>query len=206
MPTVDLLPEKQRADLKHRRTLPKLFVAVVASVVAAGGVYLAGSIPEQAGMDRLAAAEETGVELLAELSAQSGTKVTQDDAKALEEALNGIAPGEVEFAGVANELTDRLPAGMQITSFEGALVSAQAQSPSSGSSCVPEAATMTIALSGTDLSQSASYAESLESVPGFSCVMSTQVSRNQSADETNVTMQIALSADAFTNRHSEGIA
>lgn len=212
-PRVDLLPKRQRAELQHERTMPKLLLAIVCSAVLAGLIWAAGMLPGQFADQRLAAAEAESSRLVAELGELSEVSAAVDDLSVLSAARTRLAANEVLFASVHEEVTAAMPGGVALTRFSGVLagmgaesVAEDAESAESGidlgTLCIAESATVTVVATVGDEAQAAAFIDALADLTGFGCVVGTSFGFE---DETrSLTVQIALGPDALAERFAGG--
>lgn len=110
---------------------------------------------------------------------------------------------EVIFAALAEEVAELLPDGLDVTGFEGSLVSAETPEQTLGTLCTADAATITVVVAGPDLSNTPNYTQFLESVTGFTCILATQIEHEEQDTISSVTLKLALDEEALAQRFVE---
>lgn len=210
IPSVDLLPDAQRAALKHDRTMPKLLLAIFLSAVVAGGIWMAGTWPTGVANARLADAETESHTLMAQIAEHADEQQALSTVQKLSQAREELTATEVLYAEVFDEVDDALPSGVTIRGF-----TAQIASPDIAESgnnlgldlnplCVSSNATITILFVSENLGPAPSFVRDLEEVTGFECIVGTKIEDNDGAQA--VTVQFALGGDALSGRFSEETA
>lgn len=208
-PSVDLLPDAQRAALLHDRTMPKLLLAIVLSAVVAGLIWAAGTLPVGAADAKLASAEADSQELIAQIAGHSDEQQTLSAVNKLSQAREQLTADEVLFIEVLDEIDDALPSGATIETYTGQLLAPGAEGASGDLGldlnplCVADTATITVKFAGDDLGPAPVFARNLEKVTGLSCIVGTKIEQEQDGDPQKVTVQFALGEDALAHRFSE---
>lgn len=210
-PSVDLLPQQQRAELQHERTMPKLLLAIVGSGIVAGLIWAGGMLPGYLADRALEAAGADSQQLAAELEGLSEVGQTVRDLSALGGARMQLTANEVLFMPVRDEIVARLPGGAALTSFAGALAGDEAAAGESGGDeatvelgplCVAETATVTFRLSVGSDSDVPAFLDSLADVTGYGCAVSTAIESDDGF--RTVTVQLALGPEALSGRFAGG--
>lgn len=215
-PSVDLLPRRQRAELLHERTLPKLLLAIIVSGVAAALIWAAGMVPVHFADERLAAQEAGSQELLEKIAALGDVQTTTNDLERLAGQLQELGAGEVLFMELRDAVLSRLPEGSRMSSFSAELTAAEAAADSSfGGLCGGGVATLTfdVVTSGetSRLGIVSDLLDALAGVDGYLCAGFTESSTTVADGDggtatTTTTMQLVVDETALAGRFAEGKA
>ena len=208
-PRADLLPESQRAERRHRQTMPKLLLAIVLSAALAGAIWAAGFVPVFFANQRLAGVQADSADLTAQLAAFSEVQSSLNAVNSLSTERQNLAAGEVLFVELLDEINAVLPDGVTILRYTG-LVATDDESADPGDLaldlnplCVAESATLTVQSGGPDLGPQPTLIRALEGVTGFSCVVGTKIEVAEPGGPQRVTVQLALDAEALALRFEE---
>lgn len=116
-PSVDLLPKRERAELLHERTMPKLLLAVIGSAVLGGLIWSVGMFPVQWAKQALAESEAESTGLLEELSQYGQVQNLQSFVTTLKQQRQSLTASEVLYIEQFDAVQTLLPAGVAITAF-----------------------------------------------------------------------------------------
>lgn len=209
-PRVDLLPDAQRAERRHRETLPTLLLAVVMSAVVAAAIWAGGAAVVFMANQRLAAEEAESANLTAQIAQFVDEQSTLGMVGSLSTQRTALSADEVLFADFLDEIAAALPKGATITQYTGQLVASgdEAGPGDTGSLdlsplCVADSATLTVTFEGKNLEPAAQSLASLEKIPGVKCVVGTKITADGQDAPQTVTAQIALADDARSGRFEE---
>ncbi|MGK0721161.1 hypothetical protein [Leucobacter sp. W1478] len=174
-PRVNLLPEKQRAEQRHEQTLPKLLLALVASGVVAGLIFVAGTIPVTLANQELAAVEAESQSLNVEIASFG-------KAQEMLAAVGGrssdrlvITETEVLFMSLRDQLLAIVPEGSTIVRFAAALPGSEADAaaePAVAEACAATGSSLdlTLATPGEGgLTAAAAFLERAGMLDGLVC-------------------------------------
>lgn len=205
-PLVDLLPDRQRAELLHERTMPKLLLAIVLSGLLAGFVWAGGLIPGYFAARELAAAEAESAALIEKTESLSEVGRAVQDLATLGAARAQLTSSEVLFAEVHDEVVAALPEGAVMRRFTGTLASAEdaaepatedGAEPSLSTVCPAETATVTVEVSLPTATDVADFIDRLAALTGHRCAVSNE---REDVDGGVYTVLIALGPDALADR------
>lgn len=209
VPSANLLPAAQRAELKHEQTMPKLLLAIVLSAALAGLIWAAGIFPVTLAKERLASINAESSDLVEQISQHADEQVTLSTVNKLDMARGELAAGEVLFIEVLDEVEEATPDGVEIDEFSGQLGAPGTEGAASGDAldlnplCVADYATITVKFFGSDLGPAPEFARNLESITGFQCIVGTSVTIEERGGPQIITVQIALGEDALSERFAE---
>ena len=173
-PRVNLLPERQLAELRHRATVPKLWLALLASALVAAALWGIGTLP-------VLQAEREFAAVTAESEALRAEAEQYGDAQLLLTEIGGrlsdrvtLTETEVLFMALRDDLLRRLPAGSVMTEYA---ASVPGDEPDAGSEqaetgCVGSGASVALTLTTVGpagLSAAAGFLAAAERLSGFSC-------------------------------------
>lgn len=208
VPHVDLLPDAQRAELLHERTMPKLLLAIVISAVVAGLIWAAGMYPVNLAKEKLAAADAESAELIAQIAAHSEEQQGLNAVNKLSAARSELTADEVLFAEVLEEIDLELPDDVVIEGFTGQILTPGEEGAPNDEDfgldlnplCVADTATITVKFRGPDLGPAPDFARDLEAVTGFQCIVGTKIKIEEDGGPQLTTVQFALGEEALSGR------
>lgn len=212
-PRVDLLPDAQRAEIRHERTLPKLLLALVASGIVAALIWVAGSIPVVLAGQELARLEAESKVLQTEVT---GLKSAQDMLQAVgSRSLDreSLTSQEVLFMELRDQILAQVPAGSTIVRFVAALplVAEEGAAPAAeGIDCVANGATVTVTIStpgdSEGLTRAAQLIDGSRTIEGYLCatVIDSRVETVEEAPVTNTQVQLVFDELVHAGRFTEG--
>lgn len=209
MPKVDLLPEAQRAERRHRQLVPKLIAAVIVSAVVAAGIWAAGILPVMAANQRLATAEAESTALLTQIAQFTDEQEKLGAVSKITGERISIAAGEVLFIEVLDQIDGVLPKSSTIVGYTGRLEVEGAPSVDEALGvdlnplCTGGVATVTVTIEGENLAASPAFIGKLGELEGVQCLASTKIEAQTSEDPQKLTVQLALNEDALANRFVE---
>lgn len=206
-PRVDLLPSKQRKDLVHERTMPKLLFAIVASAVVAGLIWAAGLLPVQYANQRAADAATASQEALTELASFAELQGAQIGISLLSAERVELVRDEVLFMNVWDSVLTALPSDVSLSTFTAELAGAEGAADTSlGGLCLNGIATFTFSVNAPDMVPAADLLDSLEGVEGYLCasVIDAVSSGDGASALTTVLVRLVVGEDARANRFAEG--
>jgi len=209
-PRADLLPEAQRAERKHRQTMPKLLLSIVLSAALAAVIWAGGMVPVLLANQRLAALQTESSELIAQLAAHADVQQSLNTVSNLSAERKSLAAEEVLFIPLLDEIEGLLPSDVLIVRYTGQLASATETELTSTDMvvdlnplCTADSAALTVEFFGPDLGPAPAFISGLEGVTGFKCVVATQIEEKQPGGPQFVTVQLALDAEALAQRFEE---
>ncbi len=209
-PRVDLLPEAQRAERRHRQTLPRLLLAIVASAAVAALLWFSGLAQVMLASQRLVAATAEEADLTAQLAQFAEEQTLIGSVDTLTHERRTLSASEVLFIDVFDEIDGRLPGGVALIRFTGALAGEGAASSAGELAgldlnplCVPDVASVTATFNGPDLAQAPAFLRDLEQLTGFKCIVATKIAASEERGGQDITVQIALTDEALAQRFEE---
>lgn len=200
VPRADLLPMRQRAELVHERTMPKLLLAIVASAVVAGLLFLLGTLPVFLVNERLAEAEQESTALLEELASHSETQNFKQNSEAIAAQIVPLTQHEVHFSSEFAKVQSVLPEGASLAGLRGELtVDAAAET----SLCAPGTALITLTVLAPTLVTTADLISALQEVEGSTCAEAIHVVE-ASEGMNSSTVLLVLDDSVKVQRFSDG--
>lgn len=213
-PRVSLLPEKQRAEQVHEKTLPKLLLALVLSGVVAGAIWAAGSLPVILANQELLAVEAQSQALLTEISsyadAQQALSAVGDRSSDREQ----ITQTEVLFMDLRDQIVAKVPAGSSLvfisTALPGTLESA-GEAPAAEGSCAATGASVTLTLStpggSNGLVAAAALLDGVSELSGFACgfVVDSRVLGDADVTVAETQLRFSFTEEIRALRFAEGV-
>lgn len=168
-PRADLLPKRQRQELNHERTLPKLLLAIIASAAVSGLIWYAGSVPVSFADAKLLETQSETAQLTAELETYSELQTTIRGINARSDELQVLTSEEVFYIDLLDAVKSKLPAESEISSFSGQLIVADEASTTAGSFCTEGAVQVLLTIHTPTRVSAAELIEALSDIEGFVC-------------------------------------
>lgn len=211
LPSVDLLPDAQRAEKQHEATLPKLLLTLVASAVVAGLIWAGGMIPVFTAQQELSQANARSAALSAEMETYSEARDLLQGVGSRETDRQVLTADEVMFIDLRDEIAASLPDGTTLTTYEAALPGGDAATEGDlGGACLPTGATATVTLAAPGdsdgLARAARFIDGVRNLDGFECgtmIGATVLSAGDSVT-TEVQVRFVFNETVRANRFVEG--
>lgn len=212
VPTVDLLPDRQRAERRHEETLPKLLIALIASAVVAGIIWAVGMVPvyfAQQESDRLAAESQA---LTAEIASYEEAQALLQAVGSRESDRRALTADEVFFAELRDEALDKLPGGTSFVRFITQLPgSAGDAAYMAEPECLATGAVATITIATADtapLDRAAEFIESVREIDGFLCgsVIDSTLRHEGETRITEVQVRVTFDDTVRSQRYADNAA
>lgn len=212
-PRVDLLPDAQRAEIRHEQTLPKLLLALVVSGVIAAVIWGVGMIPVMFAQQELAQVQSESAQLTSEIA---GFADAQDRLQAVGSRSSdrqALTASEVLFMELRDEILARVPEGSAIVRFAAALPGVAddgsgAAPTATTSECVASGATVTITISSPadGLARAAQVIENSRTIEGFVCatVIDSRTLSDETASVTETQVELVFDEAVRALRFAEG--
>lgn len=212
-PRVDLLPDAQRAELQHERTLPKLLLALVASAIVAGLIWAAGMIPVLLADDELRRVQTESDQLAAKLDGYGETQRMLGWVKSRSADRQALTAREVLFIEVRDDIVSALPEGLSLVRFLGELPSAETDAAGAigmGEQCLATGATVLVTVSAAGQSEALASAavlmDGVSEVEGHLCglLVGSRVIENVDGSVTEVQLRFVFDETVHAGRFAEG--
>lgn len=212
IPRADLLPDAQRAEIRHERTLPKLLLALVASALVAALIWAAGMIPVLFAQQELAQVESESEQLTAEIAAFSETQELLRAVGSRSSDRQVLTEQEVLFMELRDQVQAQVPEGSSLVRFAAALpgaADAGGEAPrTAGLQCDATGATvaLTLASPADGLANAAQLIESSRSIEGFLCatVVDSQTLIDETTSTTETQVELVFDEAVRAMRFAEG--
>lgn len=173
-PRADLLPDAQRAELRHERTMPKILLLIVASAAVAGLIWVAGSIPVQQAEQRLSSLDAELNSLRQQVAGYSEVQQIQVGGRTLSGAREQLAAPEVLFMDFRKQVIGELPSGSVLSGFNGYLTGVLDAPESTDPLCETGAANVQLTVVSAGLVPAAALIERISKVEGVKCTVVTE--------------------------------
>lgn len=213
-PRVSLLPEKQRAEQVHEKTLPKLLLALVLSGVVAGAIWSAGSLPVLLAQQKLLAVEGESQALLTEISSYADAQQTLSAVGDRSADRIHITQTEVLFMDLRDQIVAQVPEGSSLVfisaALPGTLESAGETSAAEGS-CAANGASVAITLStpggANGLVAAAAMLDGVSELSGFVCgvVVDSRVLGDAEVSVAETQLRFSFTDEVRALRFAEGV-
>lgn len=171
-PRADLLPDAQRAEIRHEETLPKLLLVLIGCGVVAALIWAAGLIPVTFAQQTRAALEARSAQLNAEIASFDETALLLQSVGSREVDREKLTAEEVLFMELRDEIQAKLPSGTSFASFSAALVLPEEETAEPDEDCVATGAVAMIHLATSELNAlnlAASFIDGMGDIGGFLC-------------------------------------
>jgi len=196
-PRVDLLPARQRAELLHERTMPRLLLAIVLTALVTGLIWAAGMVPNYFVDQQLRDSTARNRAALGELQNHAEVQQTLGGFAALNGLRTQLTADEVLIATVHDEVAAHLPDGATLTDFTMRLMADGVPLPGEldlQPLCTGANATLVLDVQTTQLTPASDFSAALAQLTGFQCVAVTGLT------ERTATVQVGLGPDAVSGR------
>ena len=213
-PGVSLLPERQRAEQVHEKTLPKLLLAIVLSGIVAGAIWVAGSFPVLLANQELLEIEAESQSLNTEISSYADARQALGAVGDRSADRVQITQTEVLFMDLRDEIVGKVPGGSSLV-----LISASHPGTDEGSGVTPAtdgscnaagaSVAVTLATPGgpNGLAAAAALLDGLSELRGFVCgiVVDSRVLGDADVTVAETQLRLFFSEEVRALRFAEGV-
>lgn len=211
-PRVDLLPEAQRAEIRHEKTLPLLLLALVGSGIIAALTWAAGMVPVLFAQQELARLQDESTQLNTEIAGYADAQEQLQAVGSRSSDRQTLTATEVLFMELRDEILARVPAGSSIVRFTATLPGiAVGEDPAAAeplTECAANGATVTMTISSPaeGLARAAQVIEGSRGIEGFVCAMviDSRTLSDETAAVTETQVQLVFDEAVRALRFAEG--
>lgn len=212
-PRVDLLPDAQRAEIRHEKTLPLLLLALVGSGMIAALIWAAGMVPVLFAQQELARLQDESTQLNTEIAGYADAQEQLQAVGSRSSDRQTLTATEVLFMELRDDILAQVPAGSTIVRFSAALPGAVAGEEGAtaadpASECAANGATVTLTISSPTegLSRAAQVIEGSRGIDGFFCatVIDSRTLSDETAAVTETQVQLVFDEAVRALRFAEG--
>ena len=212
-PRVDLLPDAQRAEIRHEKTLPLLLLALVGSGVIAALIWAVGMLPVMFAQQELALLQGESTQLNTEIAGYADAQEQLQAVGSRSSDRQTLTATEVLFMELRDDILAQVPTGSSVVRFAAALPGvAEGEDPAAAaapvSECTASGATVTLTISSPaeGLARAAQVIEGSRTITGFVCatVIDSRTLSDETASVTETQVQLVFDETVRAMRFAEG--
>lgn len=188
-PRANLLPIRQRAELAHERTLPKLLVAIIIAGILAGLLWAAGLWAVHRSDARLSAAQSETEELHRAFAEHSELHHTRQEVEEISRQIGELDTGQAEYMALFDAVRDTLPKESTIEVFQARATSTEAPS---GALCAAGAFSVTVTAQTPDVAAANAFVRDLSGLEANVCAEATALAADPSDERVTSTVQLVF--------------
>lgn len=206
-PSVDLLPEAQRAERRLEHLIPKLLMIIIGSGLVAGLIFAAGFAWSWWAQQQLLQQQAENQRIAGELAQLSDVQATLNGVQLLTEQRASLTAGEILVMDIRDAAVAQLPVGSALLGMSATFAGATGSVDGSTTAlplCPAAAFTVELVIQTPSLREVTEFTRSLQQLKGYVCAISgnsvLEPGSGESGAGYRTTIEVSLNDEIIAHR------